>query len=1183
MSTLPPLPESDSEEISSPEPSPHRGPTRTRFRNIDESKVDLEDLTSSPDSEGSIDSSMDAGSASPPADADPGSPDRHMETSDTKGSEKRSRDSASPPKEVKRGRAQPHPTAQSPQQLTPVINLDDIQGSPLSDPDSDSPLPQDAPPATHVDPDPPPELLPDQIEFIRQIQVLRDKETTQPEPPSISIIPITQHKASKQLKQILTQLPPDLTTIATTPYQSPNQANAAHLQLFALILCIACQSRSTATTTPSDLPLTAITFIIQRLLKNQFDFSAEENLLSPNEASALRSGLCRFACSTPHKIFPATSHQKTIRARPITRLWKACVDCLGHQYTLTKGPYQPKLESFFQGLRPNTNLKTKAAPPKPPPKPIPSTTKTTASRTKTSTARRTPGKASAKTTAKATLHPGELGPTDRSPNRNKPTSSTPASPTQLNPNNNEEFPPLSPTRTKPKAPPHLHRKHHISFADATSKPSPATPTGAPPGPSPTPTLTTLGHTRSPRRSHPSPHAPTNTPQPHSVSQSPPLPTTTPPTQTTDTTPHPPPPPAPEPDPPAQASDQARHTLLQAQDNPTPHAATPTPPPKKPSAFDQLMASSRLTKGGTTQDPRTHKLRVQLCLVIPQMEGKEVHAFVKEKLESLIENCQYLDEHFAILPWHPHNQTKFPPLASPAEVPSNFLDLRPYLSLINPAPNKLWYVALYWAGSTDLLDFCSGPSSGIAYFWESLSGSVLTGGTSNPKLEHKRSWCKAQDIQESTSSSTVGFLVGTCEATDSKSLYTQIHPALQKKFRQHHPEKGKLLWALTPRHYRGMSTSTTGNRTWPLKDNVPIIVICDDSHISFLVPALHLLFNKSEYGKKERNFRFNAEPKYSLSTRMQDYHAQLNAKHQTFMGCLDRPIPTSYIDSLDTPHTLDDGDTISLRQFVMQLTYPVLPNLDDNGNPCDCDEDGNIRVDDKGQPLPATKLFHDVNKTVYGREASAEHNFLTLKDRSTYAARVVAALPALVFQKLGVLPNKWFTSTGRQMKDDIYFLTDEDGNWTGDWTNQADEDLDDILADDMGFGAHSAFAFEGLDLLTQQTGHDMPVARPADDLTVDTAKVSAGSLHPLHHSHTESQADQLLHHTQVTLDTQNPPQPAPPPDPSPSPDWASVEVPPSGPSGHPHTSADPADTTQQTGSATYAGDPAGHPRMTGAVE
>ena len=58
-----------------------------------------------------------------------------------------------------------------------------------------------------------------------------------------------------------------------------------------------------------------------------------------------------------------------------------------------------------------------------------------------------------------------------------------------------------------------------------------------------------------------------------------------------------------------------------------------------------------------------------------------------------------------------------------------------------------------------------------------------------------------------------------------------------------------------------------------------------------------------------------------------------------MSCLARPIPTTYINSLDTSHTLEDGSTMTLRQFIMQLTNPLLPPLDDNGNPCDCDEDG----------------------------------------------------------------------------------------------------------------------------------------------------------------------------------------------------------------------------------------------------
>ena len=309
MPAIPPLPDSDSEELTSPEPSPQREPTRTRHRSIAESKIDIEDLTSSPESDDPSDQSMDE--EHPEDTTDPGSPARLMDVSDTKGSEKRSRDSNSPPKETKRGKAQKPPPSSSSKQTARVINLDDIQGLPLqknpASPESANTFTGDS--QSNQDPE---EQRPEQAQFLRHIQTLINKETTSPEPVMITITRPKQHKSTKTVKQLLTQLSADQTDLATVPYKNPNSANDAHHQIFALIRKIVLQSHDIETMSPSDIPLAVLSFVIQRLLRNQFDFSNDEDLLSPKEAEALRTGVCRFAHSNPFKIFTVASYNTDI-------------------------------------------------------------------------------------------------------------------------------------------------------------------------------------------------------------------------------------------------------------------------------------------------------------------------------------------------------------------------------------------------------------------------------------------------------------------------------------------------------------------------------------------------------------------------------------------------------------------------------------------------------------------------------------------------------------------------------------------------------------------------------------------------------------------------------------------------------------------------------------------------------
>jgi hypothetical protein len=73
-----------------------------------------------------------------------------------------------------------------------------------------------------------------------------------------------------------------------------------------------------------------------------------------------------------------------------------------------------------------------------------------------------------------------------------------------------------------------------------------------------------------------------------------------------------------------------------------------------------------------------------------------------------------------------------------------------------------------------------------------------------------------------------------------------------------------------------------------------------------------------------------------------------------------------------------------------------------------------------------------------------------------------------------------------MINDITFLTDKDGNDTGEWTTEEDEMGQDILDEDMGV----RLDFGGLDMST--FGYDERVLHNADDSSVMTFGSALGA-------------------------------------------------------------------------------------------
>ena len=108
---------------------------------------------------------------------------------------------------------------------------------------------------------------------------------------------------------------------------------------------------------------------------------------------------------------------------------------------------------------------------------------------------------------------------------------------------------------------------------------------------------------------------------------------------------------------------------------------------------------------------------------------------------------------------------------------------------------------------------------------------------------------------------------------------------------------------------------------------------------------------------------------------------MNLRHKQVLSA-QTVVYDSHIGLLDAVYTTADNQTYTLAQFVCQLTFPLLPALNEDGKACDSDGKGNIKLDDKGKPIPVAKLFHEVTPAHW--KQTGETAFTTQKQNQVYS-------------------------------------------------------------------------------------------------------------------------------------------------------------------------------------------------------
>jgi hypothetical protein len=168
--------------------------------------------------------------------------------------------------------------------------------------------------------------------------------------------------------------------------------------------------------------------------------------------------------------------------------------------------------------------------------------------------------------------------------------------------------------------------------------------------------------------------------------------------------------------------------------------------------------------------------------------------------------------------------------------------------------------------------------------------------------------------------------------------------------------------------------------------------------------------------------------------------RLNMLHKHQANVQSLTVLKSYdLREIDQPQQYNHKE-YTLRQLLLEITSPLVTN--------------------KKNPA---KLFFTVDYAASGTDKDKGVVYLTAyNDRKELAAKVVDILLAFIehmYRKH--LTSKLCHAAAMGIIQDVTFLTDDDGNDTGEWTTQEDDMGVDILNEDMGV----KLDFSNMELLT----------------------------------------------------------------------------------------------------------------------
>jgi hypothetical protein len=434
----------------------------------------------------------------------------------------------------------------------------------------------------------------------------------------------------------------------------------------------------------------------------------------------------------------------------------------------------------------------------------------------------------------------------------------------------------------------------------------------------------------------------------------------------------------------------------------------------------------------------------IALKLGKHETKTPNDLAFESIKAMYDHYVKNDKDTCIYPWRIDDMDRHPAITQAKEIPTKMSDFKKiYAEGIRPKSNSTCWFKMRIGCSEDPVHFTSTNDSDTQDFFTDTS--------------HMAYLCTVQDSDNTVDLCDFIYSGPFSNPTDFQET---LRKALQDKFNRSYHFGCRIKKSKEIQEPKVI-------KDWLLKPNMLIHLEVDRVQAKALKNDLYHLFNKMEVNKiRPGGYNFRVLPDKSQmrsGTRGARDRVNMLRKHQANVQSL--TVIKSYdIKELDAIQMCNHG-AYSLRQLLLDISNPIVTKK-------------------KNPP----KLFFTVDYAPSGVDKEKEVVYLTAyHDRKDLAMKVVDILPAFIEHNYGrSLVKKWCHPNSLGMINDITFLTDEDGNDTGEWTTEEDEMGQDILDEDMGV----RLDFGGLDMST--FGYDERVLHNADDSSVMTFGSALGA-------------------------------------------------------------------------------------------
>ena len=500
---------------------------------------------------------------------------------------------------------------------------------------------------------------------------------------------------------------------------------------------------------------------------------------------------------------------------------------------------------------------------------------------------------------------------------------------------------------------------------------------------------------------------------------------------------------------------------------TPAKNSPDKPKKKVTVNG--IATTKKSKSETADEQsarRKQEVRLQLMLKLKSSKKTPAQVVVKH-LHKLYETIRNEDRRAMIMPWLKSDSASQPGITKLEDLPDKFSDWKIYVDRCRPKKDSDVWVKMRFAGTLNPEQYTSANGSAISFWYD--------------EHEHRGYLCP---IQDSDTIKTAGVLLYSGPFCDPIRITTVIEEEMKAK----NPNKE---WKIGVRIRKCIEMAKMEVQQHPdgfvMQDNQLAAVMTDATQTKEVANYLYRRFNAPapNVGRPGGyDFRFLPEKEYTTTGSQGSKNRQdMFKKHRAIIASsrLRATFEAKHLDlELDLSNVVAGMSCATLRLEIMSWRYPLVLPADT-------------------VPGPANQLIRTVDWAYSGPDAGAKIYITAYEDRIDLAERLIGILPNFIQWKYGEdVAKQW---CGHIVEtNEVEFHTDDDGNWTGEWTTEDDRLHAIMLAEDVGY----KLQFDNLQMIQQEERRNRSMLR------TDEASLATLGMNDLEDGQTQTSATSTVY-------------------------------------------------------------------------